>query len=416
MSETGALPSGVTFVDNGDGTATLAGTPAAGTSRSYPLQITASNGVSPDAVQSFVLTVDQPPTITSANSTTFETNQAGSFTVDTSGYPAPAMSETGALPSGVTFVDNGDGTATLAGTPDAGTGGIYPLQITASNGVSPDAVQSFVLTVDQPPAITSANSATFVNGETNSFTVTATGFPAPTFSEIGALPTGVTLSSGGVLSGTPSQLGSFPIAVTATNGVSPDASQSFLLTVNQSGTPPTITSVNNATFIQGQPGTFTMSATGSPPPTFSETGTLPSGIALTSAGVLSGTTDQSGSFSLTIKASNGVSPDATQSFSLTVTMLFQISTSSLPPATPGQTYAPVQLHAIGQGPGATLKWKKAGTLPKGLKLTSTGVLSGTPNVKLVVGTNQPVPVKVTETVITKTVERRSRRRPRCRRP
>ena len=296
LSETGALPSGVTFVDNGDGTATLAGTPAAGTGGSYPLQITASNGVSPDAVQSFVLTVDQPPAITSANSATFETNQSGSFTVNSSGYPVAALSQTGTLPSGVTFVDNGDGTATLAGTPAAGTGETYPLRITASNGVSPDAVQSFVLTVDQPPAITSENSATFVNGETNSFTVTATGFPAPTFSEIGALPTGVTLSSGGVLSGTPSQLGSFPITVTATNGVSPDASQSFLLTVNQSGTPPTITSANNATFMQGQPGTFTMSATGSPPPTFSETGALPSGITLTSAGVLSGTTDRRGVF------------------------------------------------------------------------------------------------------------------------
>ena len=30
LSETGALPSGVTFIDNGNGTATLAGTPAGG--------------------------------------------------------------------------------------------------------------------------------------------------------------------------------------------------------------------------------------------------------------------------------------------------------------------------------------------------------------------------------------------------
>ena len=104
-----------------------------------------------------MLTVDEPPTITSANSATIETNQSGSFTVDTSGYPLVALSETGALPSGVTFVDNGDGTATLAGTPAAGTGGSYPLRSPPSNGVSPDAVQSFVLTVDQPPAITSAN-------------------------------------------------------------------------------------------------------------------------------------------------------------------------------------------------------------------------------------------------------------------
>ena len=75
----------------------------------------------------------------------------------TTGFPTSALTETGALPTGVTFVDNGDGTATLAGTPAAGTGGTYPLTITAANGVVPDATQSFTLTVaTQAPAITSA--------------------------------------------------------------------------------------------------------------------------------------------------------------------------------------------------------------------------------------------------------------------
>ena len=69
----------------------------------------------------------------------------------TTGFPTPALSETGALPTGVTFVDNGDGTATLAGTPAAGTGGTYPLTITATNGVSPDATQTFTLTVAPRP-------------------------------------------------------------------------------------------------------------------------------------------------------------------------------------------------------------------------------------------------------------------------
>ena len=64
----------------------------------------------------------------------------------TTGFPTSALSETGALPAGVTFVDNGDGTATLAGTPAAGTGGTYALTITAANGVLPDATQSFTLT------------------------------------------------------------------------------------------------------------------------------------------------------------------------------------------------------------------------------------------------------------------------------
>jgi hypothetical protein len=47
----------VTFVDNGNGTATLSGTPAAGTAKNYPITITASNGVGTPASQSFSLRV-----------------------------------------------------------------------------------------------------------------------------------------------------------------------------------------------------------------------------------------------------------------------------------------------------------------------------------------------------------------------
>ena len=118
LTESGALPSGVTFVDNGNGTATLSGIPsAAGT---YPLSFTAANGVLPNATQSFTLMVSQvtqAPAITSANNTTFTVGAAGSFTVTTTGLPTPALTESGALPSGVTFTDNQNGTATLSGTP-----------------------------------------------------------------------------------------------------------------------------------------------------------------------------------------------------------------------------------------------------------------------------------------------------------
>ena len=65
----------------------------------------------------------------------------------------------------------------------------------------------------------------------------ATGFPAPTFTETGALPSGVTLSSAGVLSGTPAlgTVGTYPITITAANGVGSNATQNFTLTV-QKGT------------------------------------------------------------------------------------------------------------------------------------------------------------------------------------
>jgi len=61
----------------------------------------------------------------------------------------------------------------------------------------------------------------------------ATGTPTPTLGETGTLPAGVTFStSTGVLSGTPTVSGTFSITFAATNGITPNASQSFTLTVN----------------------------------------------------------------------------------------------------------------------------------------------------------------------------------------
>jgi hypothetical protein len=51
----------------------------------------------------------------------------------------------------VRFVDNHDGTATLSGSPQGGTGGAYALTISASNGISPDVRQVFTLTVSTVP-------------------------------------------------------------------------------------------------------------------------------------------------------------------------------------------------------------------------------------------------------------------------
>src|ERR1019366_539820 len=117
--------------------------------------------------------VNEAPAITSASSTTFAEGMAGSFTVTAVGFPAPTITESGALPSGVTF-----NAGVLSGTPTAS--GTFPITFTASNGISPNAVQNFTLTVNQAPAITSASSTAFAEGAAGSFTVTATGFPAST--------------------------------------------------------------------------------------------------------------------------------------------------------------------------------------------------------------------------------------------
>jgi hypothetical protein len=45
----------------------------------------------------------------------------------------------------VTFTDNNNGTATITGT--ATSAAVYPVTLTASNGVSPNGTQSFTLSV-----------------------------------------------------------------------------------------------------------------------------------------------------------------------------------------------------------------------------------------------------------------------------
>ena len=93
----------------------------------------------------------EAPTITNSAHASFTAGSAGTFAVTSTGSPTAFLSESGSLPSGVSFIDNGDGTATLSGTPVTGSAGTYPIVITASNGVSPDATQSFTLAVEGPP-------------------------------------------------------------------------------------------------------------------------------------------------------------------------------------------------------------------------------------------------------------------------
>ena len=210
----------------------------------------------PQAQQFFP--VGSAPAITSGTSTSFAAGAAGSFTVTSSGSPAPALSVSGTLPAGVTFTDNGDGTATLSGTPGPGSGGSYPVTITASNGVGKH--QAFVLTVTAAPAITSASSTAFTIGQPAGFTVTTTGYPAPSLSDTGALPAGVSFTDNqngtATITGTPSRasIGVFPITVIASDGTA-SVTQAFTLTV-QSGAI-VITSAASTTMTAGAAASFT---------------------------------------------------------------------------------------------------------------------------------------------------------------
>ena len=112
----------------------------------YRSTFTASNGVGSPARQLFTLVVRQAPTIVSAPTVTFTPGTARSFTVATTGFPVPTLTQSGALPAGLTFVDNGNGTGVLQGIAAAGTAGIYALQFTAANSLA-SVVQNFTLNV-----------------------------------------------------------------------------------------------------------------------------------------------------------------------------------------------------------------------------------------------------------------------------
>src|SRR5439155_1487108 len=185
-------------------------------------------------------TLGTPSGSSSKCSTTFTASSGGNATI-TGNYNRSsnfwANNTTGTLPVTVNqapAITSANSTTFKVGT--AGTAGSYSITLISNNGVTTNATQSFTLTVAQVPVITSANSATFGEGTPGTFTVTASGFPAPAFSENGALPSGVAFNTAtGVLSGTPatgtSASSPYSITFTASNLAGTSPSQSFTLTV-----------------------------------------------------------------------------------------------------------------------------------------------------------------------------------------
>ena len=162
----------------------------------------------------------------------------------------------GSLPSGVTLGSNG----TLAGTPAFGSAGTYSVNLKATDANAQTATQAFSLTVtSSAPVFTSATSTSFTANSPGTFPVTANGDTPITFTETGALPSGVTLGSNGTLAGTPGSgtSGTYPITLKATDVHSNASTQAFTLTVgNSAPTTAVIVPSNNAT-VSGTAGSST---------------------------------------------------------------------------------------------------------------------------------------------------------------
>ena len=199
----------------------------------------------------------------------------------------------------------------------------------------------------------------------------------------GAPPPGLALSAAGVLSGTPTQAGTFSFTVRVADAANASTTKAFTLTVNAA--PLTITTASPLPYVMiatAYSQTFAVTG-GTSPYTWSvSSGSLPPGLTLSAAGVLSGTPTQPGLFNFTVRVADAVGLFTTKAFALTIDAeTLTITTASpLPNATAGSayslTFAAVDnlANTLHGGPYA---WSiSSGTLPPGL--TFGGVLSGTP--------------------------------------
>jgi hypothetical protein len=226
------------------------------------------------------------PAITSANTATITYSTLGTFTVTTTGVPTPSLTESGALPGGVTFADNHDGTATLTGMPSAA--GSYPFTITAHNGYGSDATQSFTLSVKQTTSTT-----TFTSTAPSQLPFNGTYTPSASTTGDGSL----TIGANGACSMTAGVVtitaGSGTCTITAVTA----AGNNYL---GSSATPQAITAIP-----AGQAITVTKAAPASANygATFAVAATASSGlpVAITTAGACSG----SGSGSATVSMISG---------------------------------------------------------------------------------------------------------------
>ena len=369
--QSGTLPGGLSLNAAGllSGTPTTAGTFSG-------IVIRATNVAGTLDTLSFTITIAPTVTVTPATLPDWTVNAAGytQTVVGNNGTGAKTLALTaGAIPTGMTFTA---ATGVLNGTPTAA--GTFNFTITATDTLGQAIPKAYTVVINAAITVSPASVPNWtVNKSGYTQTITNTGGTgASTFAvTVGAVPTGLTLSAGGVLSGTPTAAGTFNFTVTATDTVGATGAQAYTVIINAA------IAVSPATLPNGQINaaysqTVTASG-GTGAKTFSFTGTLPTGVSLSAAGAFSGTATAAGTFNFTVFATDTVGATGSQAYSVVISAI-TITPSTLPDWTVNKTgYS--QTLTGGGGTGPYTFAVTAGTLPTGLTLVA-GVLSGTPTV------------------------------------
>lgn len=338
------LPAWLTLTDNGDGTATLTGTPGDADVGDNDVSLQVDDGSS-TASQDFTVAVagiNDTPTFTSAPLTTATTNAAYAYSVVTSDPDTADTLTISALtiPAWLTLTDNGDGTATLAGTPADGDVGDHDVSLEVSDGTA-STTQDFTITVgtgtggNNTPVFTSTAVTDATAGTGYAYDITATDAdPGDTLAITAAtLPAWLTLTDNGdgtaILAGTPADgdVGDHDVVLRVSDGTD-ETEQAFTIAVSggtSGNNAPSFTSTPITEIDENVTYTYEVIATDPDPGDTLEitAPTLPTWLTLTDNGdgtaSLTGTPTSAnvGEHEVSLEVSDG-SDTATQDFSITV--------------------------------------------------------------------------------------------------
>jgi len=317
--------SGAQTTIQSSGTATVTFT-SNGTGGNGSVNAVVDNVPNNDAVAKASITINAGPTIsTQPANTTVCAGATAQFTVSASGtapltyqwYRGATALANGPSGTGSTYSGATTNTLTITNTSTADNGNDYNVVISNSCGTVTSASRS--LTVISITVTNPANS-TGTQGVPFSETFTQSGGTLPvTFSTASALPPGLSLSSGGVLSGTPTASGSYNIIVTVTdaNGcVGTGANYNLVISC-----PTPITSCPGNTTVSNDPGVcnavvnYTVGVSSSPPPTV--TYVFSGATTGSGSGTGSGSTFNKGTTTVTVTVTNSCAT-GTCTFDITV--------------------------------------------------------------------------------------------------
>ena len=403
----GTLPSCISIVTSGNST-TLTGTPTAACAGTYPnISFTVTDSGTPTPLTAttgaFTLTIAAAPAVTFGAATLpngiLNTAYSGSVAATGgAGALTYGLASGSSLPTGLALSAAGavTGTPTVAGTKS--------FTVVAADGFGDSATQNDSITINYPTlTVTAATLGTGYVGTNYSQSLAATGGSgsgyAWTLSGGTSLPAGLSLSGAGAITGKPTASGTSNFTVQVKDSANNTATGSFAITVKP-GVSVTTASPLPVGYV-GASYSQTLGATGG-----SGTGytwalnggaSLPTGLTLSNAGVISGKPTASGTTSFGVTVTDSVGNTATATLSVTINSAVVITPKTLPNGYPGSAYPGTTLSATG-GSGTGYQWSWAAAsgsaLPNGLSLSSAGVISGTP----VNATNSAVTSNIVVTV------------------